>query len=188
MINQIAIIPSVLALEENLVHFEALERDRFGLDAGELGGRALGPEVGVLVAEVAEHFLLGGVHAELVVAEDDVVRVVARGAAPLQRRLQVHGEAPRERGDEAGTVVGHVLVELVLRVGRDEVVVFQLGQHDVVIDAVHVLVEVEQVPVVVLEQQLGPHDRFLAVLFEHLHQMVPLAEVISGGLASELIS
>ena len=182
MINQITIIPSVLALEENLVHFEALERDRLGLDADELGGRALGPEVGVLVAEVAEHFLLGGVHAELVVAEDDVVRVVVRGAAPLQRRLQVDCEAPRERGDETGTVVGHVLVELVLGVGRDEVVVFQLGQHDVVIDAVDVLVEVEQVPVVVLEQQLGPRDRFLAVLLEHLHEMVPLAEVIAGGL------
>ena len=108
MINQIAIIPSVLALEENLVNFEALERDRLGLDADELDGRALGPEVGVLVAEVAEHFLLCGVHAELVVAEDDVVRVVARGAAPLQRRLQVDCEAPRERGDEAGSVVAEL--------------------------------------------------------------------------------
>ena len=48
-------------------------------------------------------------HAELVVAEDDVVRVVARGAAPLQRRLQVDCEAPRERGDEAGSVVAELL-------------------------------------------------------------------------------
>ena len=48
-------------------------------------------------------------HAELVVAEDDVVRVVARGATPLQRQLQVHGEAPREGGDKAGTVVAELL-------------------------------------------------------------------------------
>ena len=71
-------------------------------------------------------------------------------------------------------------------VGRDEVVVFQLGQHDVVIDAVDLLVEVEQVSVVVLEQPLGPRDRFLAVLLEHLHQMVPLAEGISGGLGQRV--
>ena len=75
---------------------------------------------------------------------------------------------------------------VVLGVGRDEVVVFQLGQHDVVIDAVHVLVEVEHVPVVVLEQQLGPCYRFLAVLLKHLHEIVPLAEVIADGLGQRV--
>ena len=157
---------------------------------------ALGVEVAVVDAEVAEHLLLARTDAHLRVAEDEVVGVVEHAAdgarvprvavRVVERVVQLVG-LPAVEGNDEGLLVHHrgcVGLQLAGVVAGDEGAL-RFDDEDEVGVAVDELVEVGLVVALVVVQLVGLLDVLLHVRLDRVHQELLLRLPLLQDLPDE---